>query len=278
MPKKAVFSKPVKKQTMSEQMAGTIKELILSGELNGGDSLPTEPELSEQFGVSRAVVRDATRILMALGLVEVRHGAGVFVTEPQSNDTFSEALLIALRRSSASAWDVEHFDQLILPEVIALAATVATDEEIAEIREHIQIYRQIITEFHTRRWEGKELLPKELMNFREASQKIVDAIFKASHNRVFQQLARPLRNLKNLRIWEDDENETPESRVEIEMMYFNNLVDAIVSRDPKIARERVQQLMYLPPEVVDVMKKTPIGEQPRIPMSLSGLVKLLQRD
>jgi GntR family transcriptional repressor for pyruvate dehydrogenase complex len=277
MTKKAVFSKPIKKQTMSEQMAGTIKELILSGKLNGGDTLPTEPELSEQFGVSRAVVRDATRILMALGLVEVRHGAGVFVTESQSN-AFGEALLITLRRSNASAWDIEHFDQIMLPEVIALVATIATDEEIAKIQEHIQTYRHVITEFHARRWEGKELLPAELKVFLEASQNIMEAIFKASHNRVFQQLARPLINLRNLRTWENGENDTPESMVEIEMMYFDGLVDAIVSRDPKFARKRIQQLMNLPSEAIDAMKQTPIGEQPQIPISFSRLKFFLQSD
>lgn len=44
------------------------------------------------------MVRDATRILMAQGLVEVKHGLGVFVTPPQ-NEAFGEALLLALRRA-----------------------------------------------------------------------------------------------------------------------------------------------------------------------------------
>jgi DNA-binding FadR family transcriptional regulator len=55
-------------------------------------------ELAEQFGVSRAVVHDTTRILMAQGLVEVKHGLGVFVTPPQ-NEAFGEALLLARRRA-----------------------------------------------------------------------------------------------------------------------------------------------------------------------------------
>ena len=63
-------------------------------------------ELGEQFGVSRAVVRDATRILMAQGLVEVKHGLGVFVTPPQ-NEAFGEALLLALRRAGVTVWEVE---------------------------------------------------------------------------------------------------------------------------------------------------------------------------
>ena len=274
MAKKDLFSKPVKKQTLSEQMAETIKDLILSGELEAGDVLPTEPELCEQFGVSRAVVRDATRILMALGLVEVKHGSGVYVSESQSA-AFGEALLIALRRSEASAWDVEHFQQIMLPELIALASTTTTDEEIAEIREHIQAYRQILIEFHTRRFEGIPALPAETQAFREGSQKIMQAIFNASHNHVFQQLARPLLNLRNLRTWQDDKKDTPESLTEIEIIYFNGLVDAIASRDPDLARRQARQLTTLPPVAIEVMKQTPVGETPEIPITLSKLREVL---
>ena len=274
MAKKDLFSKPVKKQTLPEQMAETIKELILSGELEAGDALPTEPELCEQFGVSRAVVRDATRILMALGLVEVKHGSGVYITESQSA-AFGEALLIALRRSGASAWDAEHFQQIMIPELIALAATTATDEEIAEIREHIQAYKRILIEYHTRRFEGIPALPAETQAFREGSQNIMRAIFKASHNHVFQQLAQPLLNLRNLRTWQDDGNDTPESLTELEMLHFNGLVDAIASRDPDMAREQVRLLMSLPPEAIEAMKQTPIGEQPQIPFTLSKLKDFL---
>jgi GntR family transcriptional repressor for pyruvate dehydrogenase complex len=274
MAKKDLFSKPVKKQTLPEQMVETIKELILSGKLEAGDALPTEPELCEQFGVSRAVVRDATRILMALGLVEVKHGSGVYVTESQSA-AFGEALLIALRRSSASAWDVEHFQQIMIPELIALASTTATDEEITEIREHIQTYQQVLIEFHTRRFQGIPALPAEMQAFRDASQNIMRAIFKASHNRVFQQLAQPLLNLRNLRTWQNDENDTPESLTELEMIHVNGLVDAISSRDPDTARNQVRLLMSLPPVAIEAMKQTPIGERPQIPYTLSKLKEFL---
>jgi DNA-binding FadR family transcriptional regulator len=277
MAKKDLFSKPVKKQTLPEQMAETIKELILSGELEAGDALPTEPELCEQFGVSRAVVRDATRILMALGLVDVKHGAGVFVTESQSA-AFGEALLIALRRSGASAWDVEHFQQIMMPELIALATTTATDEEIAEIRENIQAYRQVIIEFHTRRFEDIPALPAEMQAFREGSQHIMKAIFKASHNHVFEQLAQPLLNLRNLRTWQNDENDTPDSLTEIEISYLNGLVDVIASRDPDLARKQVRLMMGLPPVAVETMKQTPVGEQPQIPFTLSKLKDFLIND
>ena len=60
------------------------------------------------------MVRDATRILMAQGMVEVKHGLGVFVTPPQ-NEAFGEALLLTLRRAGATVWDVEQFEHVIFP-------------------------------------------------------------------------------------------------------------------------------------------------------------------
>lgn len=64
----------VKRNLLSDQVAGRIEASILSGSFEPGGSLPSEAELTEQFGVSRAVIRDATRFLAARGLVEVRQG------------------------------------------------------------------------------------------------------------------------------------------------------------------------------------------------------------
>ena len=58
-----------KKETLAQKVAVTIKEAIIRGEIKPGETLPTEPELAQQFNVSRSVIRDAARILMAWGLI-----------------------------------------------------------------------------------------------------------------------------------------------------------------------------------------------------------------
>lgn len=266
MSKKPIFSKPVKKQTLAEQMAEAVQEVILSGELENGTILPTEPELAEQFGVSRAVVRDATRILMARGLVEVQHGRGVFVTPPH-NEAFGEALLLALRRIGASAWDVEQFEEIIFPEVVALAATSASDQEIVTIQQLAEEYLSVFAD-HQANWLGKEVPGAELKRVTEAYQQVMHAIYTATHNRVFQQLAQPLLNLRNLRRWADVEEDTPETVVDTETAYIHRLIDAIANRDPTQARKTVIHLMELPFEAIKAMRQTPVGEVTIIPISL----------
>lgn len=267
MSKQPFIPNPVKRQTLAEQMAETIRELIISEELPSGAALPTEPELAEQFGVSRAVVRDATRILMAQGLVEVKHGAGVFVT-PAHNEAFGEALLLALRRAGAMVWDVEQFEQIILPEVVALATTTATDEEIAEIGRLITDYLELFAQ-HQVKWWGKKAPAAELEQLRAAGRLAMQAIFTATHNQLFQQLAQPLLKLRNLRTWRDDEADTPETWTQAEAHYFQQLLEALASRDPAQARTTVTGLMQLPSEAIEVMRQTPVGEIPDIPLTRS---------
>ncbi|UCI08449.1 FadR/GntR family transcriptional regulator [Mesorhizobium sp. B1-1-8] len=66
---------------LSETVVATIRKQLLAGEIPPGRKLPTEGQLTETFGVSRTVIREALARLAADGLVEPRQGAGVFVSE-----------------------------------------------------------------------------------------------------------------------------------------------------------------------------------------------------
>ena len=65
---------------LADQVYGQIFEQIVSGGLNVGDKLPSENEISERFGVSRPVVREALLRLRADGLITAHQGLGTFVS------------------------------------------------------------------------------------------------------------------------------------------------------------------------------------------------------
>lgn len=73
-----------RKPKLSHRVVAALREKMLAGEIAPGQKLPTESRLSETFGVSRTVVREAMATLAADGLVEARQGAGVFVTDRPS--------------------------------------------------------------------------------------------------------------------------------------------------------------------------------------------------
>ncbi|HRQ40949.1 MAG TPA: GntR family transcriptional regulator [Chloroflexota bacterium] len=262
MNQKTPFLKSVKKQTLAEQVADTIKESILNGEFEPGAALPTEPELAEAFGVSRAVVRDATRMLAARGLVEAQHGRGVFVTHSPIA-AFGDALLLALRRVDATVWDVEQFEQLLLPEVCALAAVQASDEEIVALRELVARNLQVIDEILAAWWSADAMPEAEQQRMWASGREVIQALFQMSHNRVLQLLVQPLLALRNLRYWEEPAT-TLEAARQREADFFQTLVTAVASRDPEQARSQMRTRMALPPEAETAMRQTPVGEIPHI--------------
>lgn len=71
--------KPIKPQRISDQVLAQIRELILRGQLQPGEKLMTEREISTAMGVSRTSVRDAVNRLTAMGLLVQRQGKGTFV-------------------------------------------------------------------------------------------------------------------------------------------------------------------------------------------------------
>ncbi|MBI4601773.1 MAG: FadR family transcriptional regulator [Planctomycetes bacterium] len=69
----------IERQRLSDVVAAKIRQLILRGHLKPGDRLPTEHELAERFGVSRVSVREATKALGFLGVLEAAPRRGLTV-------------------------------------------------------------------------------------------------------------------------------------------------------------------------------------------------------
>jgi GntR family transcriptional repressor for pyruvate dehydrogenase complex len=72
---------------LSEKVAGAIEEAIVSGTYPVGSRLPSEQALADQFAVSRNVVREAFKMLMERGLLDILSGSGAYVSRPNSEAT-----------------------------------------------------------------------------------------------------------------------------------------------------------------------------------------------
>lgn len=67
-----------------DEIAADLRRLIQGSGLREGDKLPTEKELCDRFEVSRSVIREAVAQLKTESLVDVRHGSGVYVANPEA--------------------------------------------------------------------------------------------------------------------------------------------------------------------------------------------------
>ena len=79
---------------LSAQIAGAIRDAIITGDLRVDERLPSEAELSEQFGVSRPTVREALKRLGAQSLIRTQRGAtgGAFVNKLTYPDAYGQQI------------------------------------------------------------------------------------------------------------------------------------------------------------------------------------------
>ena len=131
-----MFGSIERPKRLPDEIAQQIQSAISTGQLKPGDRLPTEQELSGQFGVARSVVREAVSLLKYDGVISTKQGVGAFVTQKEARLSFrispacfekrKELLkLLQLRtsvQSDAAALAAENRSEL---QVEALAAHLA---------------------------------------------------------------------------------------------------------------------------------------------------------
>ncbi len=114
-----------------QQVANSIAQAIRDGVHRPGQRLPSERDLAEDYKVSRPTVREAMIALEIRGLVEARHGSGVYVPEaPRPETPRPEAPAPDL---DIGAFELTEARRLIEGEVAALAAATITEEELEEL-------------------------------------------------------------------------------------------------------------------------------------------------
>ncbi len=74
------YLRSLKTESVVQRIINSLTDGMISGELKPGDKLPTEPELSAAFGVARTSVREATKILSYLGVLESKRSEGTFIS------------------------------------------------------------------------------------------------------------------------------------------------------------------------------------------------------
>lgn len=132
---------PAAKLNLTARLAQQIRVLIRQGGLAPGERLPAIMEMARRFRVGHPAVREALKSLEAMGVVEIRHGSGVYVSRadevfliagPRQSTTFTKKLLLDLLRTR---------EPLEVASTV-LAATHATPEHLASLRRLLTTARQ----------------------------------------------------------------------------------------------------------------------------------------
>jgi len=131
--------KVVQSSRLYEQIVQQIEESIFKGDLNEGNQLPAERDLAKQFGVSRTAVREAIKALQEKGLVDAFPGRGTFVTNGTSNSMRRSLDRIIKSGETDGCAYLAEVREILEPEIAALAAIRAGDQDLATMREAMDV-------------------------------------------------------------------------------------------------------------------------------------------
>lgn len=129
---------PMERQSLSDRLARQIRASIQGGDFHRGDRLPPIMEMARRFGVGHPTIREALKKLEAMGVVEIRHGSGVYVSRseellvlasPDYAGTMTKRLLVDLIRARTP----------LEMQSVADAVAHASSEDLAEMRRQLEL-------------------------------------------------------------------------------------------------------------------------------------------
>ncbi|RAN76039.1 GntR family transcriptional regulator [Bacillus sp. SRB_336] len=174
-------------QVRLRALQADIMELILDRDLDAGDPMPTESELSEVLGVGRNTLRESLKVLQALGVIEIRHGFGMFVA-PSNFDALADGLTfrgrLSLRHEGLEALQLVDIRQALESGLIGGCIGQATEADLARIEQAVvkmetlagrgETFTEADAEFHRLLFEplGNDLLMNLMSVFWKVYRKI----------------------------------------------------------------------------------------------------------
>lgn len=119
-------------KSLVDKTSDDIVRYILDNDLEVGDKLPNEYELSSRLSVGRSTLREAVRLLVTRNILEVRQGAGTFVSSKKgvASDPLGFALV---KDQDKMIRDLFELRYMVEPRMAALAAENATEQQLLEL-------------------------------------------------------------------------------------------------------------------------------------------------
>jgi DNA-binding FadR family transcriptional regulator len=132
----------VPRSKLAETVAHQLMAEIREKQLEPGTRMPSERQLMAGLGVGRSTIREAINGLAMLGVLEIRHGQGAFVANPDAGPTAPSAIAAALARGVTR--DLFEARCLVEPQAARLAAERRSDAELAEIAQALSDHEKAI--------------------------------------------------------------------------------------------------------------------------------------
>lgn len=203
-------------------------EAIVSGHYPPGSSIPPEPTLCEELGVSRTVIREAVKSLVAKGLLVTGPKLGTRVLPSEQWNWFDPSVVIWQSKAGLTREflrDLQELRRVVEPAAVRLAAERATPQDIAEIETAYAGMKDAIE-------NGGDYVTHDL--------RFHQGLLRACHNRMVVQMSKALGAL--LRTSFEISTSKPDGPA-LSLPLHRAVLDAVAARQPQKAERAILVLI-----------------------------------
>ena len=144
MAEQASYLKNLKSESVVQKVINCLTDGMVSGELKPGDKLPTEPELAATLGVARTSVREATKILTYLGVLESRRSEGTFVANGFQESMIDPMVYGIILNKGEDFGGLMELRELTEVGILRLAIKKRSEEGLETIREKLDAFSDAV--------------------------------------------------------------------------------------------------------------------------------------
>ncbi len=223
MPQDTIHLPSFKRDNLVEMVFGTLKKKILSGEFQGGDRLPTQEVLCQQFGVSRTVMMGALHKLSSLGLIESQQGRGTFVRLPDTKAVL-EPMFNALLLDKPSTRELTETRYYLERIIVRLAAKHIDEQQVRELQDIVAVMDQ-------------DFRSGDIEAFSQGDLAFHMKLADSAKNSIFRRMIEVIREM--LAKFLEEFNRTP-GAAERANEYHRKICDAVIQHDADRAEKEMQ--------------------------------------
>lgn len=131
---------PIGSETVVNKVIESITSAIINGQFKAGQKLPSEYELVEELQVSRNSLREAMKVLSAMGIVDIRRGDGTYICA-QVNPNFFDSIVYSLIFESSTDEEIIELRQMLDEVSLKLAMRKCTPEDVQSLQGYVDRMR-----------------------------------------------------------------------------------------------------------------------------------------
>ena len=218
------LSKSARPKSLDSAVLDSLAAYVDRHSIAPGSRLPSERALCEALGVGRSTVREALKRWEALGIVDMRHGSGIYLKVAVSPKLLHVPLILARPSKVKNLLQILEVRRALEGEAAAVCATFAAEDDVAAIGLALDAMESA----------------HRAGNGSEADWQFHQLVYEATGNPFFPQIIQSMRGLLH-QLWENP-LELPDFAA-ASFPYHRTMFAAILSRDPEAARAEAWKLI-----------------------------------